>query len=119
MKGTVKEIIRQKSGLTIRPVYDDDGEVKDLEALLVTPLSANIDVEYDVDVYKINKKRIKKIKNCLFWLIQQNWIKFEDDLIIRNYKTNNGADATLESLNRPGWLYDFGDWAFLAPEGWD
>jgi hypothetical protein len=52
-------------------------------------------------------------------MIQEDWIQISDDKIIRNYVTDQGLDATLESLNRSGVLYDFGSWRFLAPLGWE
>jgi hypothetical protein len=117
MKGTVKEITGQETGFWIWYVWAKDGKMLNMTCVIQTDLTQrNFNTRR---LWSCNKRAIKKIENVFAWLIQENWIQLNGDAVVRNYGPDIGSDVTMEALNRPGILYDFGGMRFLAPEGWD
>jgi hypothetical protein len=117
MKGTLKEITGQTTGFWLGYECDYEGEVINLTCQVQTSL---IQRDFNTNcVLTCDKRSAIKIENVFAWLIQEGWIQLDGNTIIRDYVTDNEADITLESLNRPGIIYDFEDRRFLAPLGWE
>ena len=100
MKGTIQFIVGQESGFIL---YKD-----------LTTLDNWVS---DATEYPVNLSKTRKIKNCLFFMVNRGIIRFEGDDVIKEYR-EDASPVTLEDLMVPGLLYDFGDFEVLAPEGW-
>ena len=101
MKGTRMEITGQESGFYL------EGKYCSLE-----------NWSSDMDQYTADLRRVRKIKNCFFFLLKRGFIKFYDDDVVIEYD-ESACPVTLKDLMVGGALYDFGDFEILAPEGWN
>jgi len=101
MKGTIREIVGQESGFIIYP----------REAFLDN-WSSNLE-EYDCDL-----RKTRKIKNCLYYLIESGFVQIRDDEVEKFYR-EDANPVTLEDLMVEGLLYELEDFIVLVPEGWN
>jgi len=106
MKGTIREIVGQESGFILYK-----GSYNRETAILDNWVS-------DATEYPANLRKTRKIKNCLFFLVNRGIIRVDGDDVVKEYR-EDANPVTLEDLMVEGLLYDFEDFYVLVPDGWN